>query len=67
MVVIHLSVEVPDVNAIMLAHCDHLRVVLRVEEQVVDLVGVADETLEEIWVRLLSLVVPYLYQVVFAT
>lgn len=55
---VHLAVEVPDVDAVMLAHRDDLRVVLRVEENVVDLIGVSDEALEEVRVRLLSFVVP---------
>ena len=66
-VLFDVSVELPDVNTVTLAHADDLLVVPWVEHDAIDWVSVANEALEVVRNSFLCLVVPDLYHAVLAS
>lgn len=66
-VLLHIAVELPNVDTVTLTDTDDLRIVPWVKHDVIDWVCVADEALEVVRDSLLSLIVPDLNHTVLAT
>ena len=64
---INIAIELPNIDAVEFSYSDDLLVVSWVKEDIIHLVRVTNETLEEVRMRLLGIVVPDLYHVVLAT
>ena len=66
-VLLDVSVELPDVDAVTLAHADDLLVVPWVKHDAIDWVSVTNKALEVVRNSFLRLVVPDLYHAVLAS
>ena len=61
------TVELPNVDAILTSSRNYLVIIAGIEHNVSDRVGVTDESLEVIWDGLLGLIIPHFDQIVVAT
>ena len=66
-ITIAITVKIPDEDTIPLADTDNLVIVLRIEDDSIDWICVANKALEIVWYCLLCLIVPDLYQVVLSS
>ena len=62
-----ISVELPDINSIILTGRDHHSVIGWVEHSLHDGVSVTNESLEVVWYWFLSIIIPYLDEVIIST